>query len=199
MSFAARTHQTRRQLRKLQQELIELQRRLPTPSRSSSALLTLLAALAALLATYHFSGDFRRLVLAGQRCFRVGWAVVRCMVDYKMLFRKTWAEDEAGKAQRHDDYEACHLGCAIRLREVLKKNGGIYIKVSRVVCRSLSGTLMLFFVARATSLCGAANPASVVAHDAPAPGPVPGDPTPGARGTFLEGDGSSTVDVLLNV
>ncbi|KAL8279161.1 hypothetical protein RQP46_008417 [Phenoliferia psychrophenolica] len=131
MSIAARSRRTRQQLHQLQLEIIELRRRFPNPSRSSSALLTILLALTAVLAIYHFSGDFRRVVLAAQRCYRVGWAVVRCIIDYKMLFRKTWTEDEEGKLERHNDYEACHLGCAIRLREVLKKNGGIYIKLGQ--------------------------------------------------------------------
>ncbi|KAM0752712.1 ABC1-domain-containing protein [Meredithblackwellia eburnea MCA 4105] len=122
---------TRRELRRLQQELIQLRLRLPKSSRYSSALFTAIAILGAVLATYHFSGDFRRLVLAAERCTRVGWAVVLCIIDYKMLFRKTWSEDAEGKAIRHQDYEDCHSRCAVRLREVLKKNGGIYIKLGQ--------------------------------------------------------------------
>lgn len=67
--------------------------------------------------------------MAAERCTRVGWAVTLCVIDYKMLFRKTWDDSDEGRAQRHEDYEATHLKCAVRLREVLKKNGGIYIKV----------------------------------------------------------------------
>lgn len=59
-------------------------------------------------------------------------------MEYKLLFRKTWDETtQEGKDRRHEDYEDCHRRCAVRLREVLKKNGGIYIKVSESY---LSGT-----------------------------------------------------------
>lgn len=131
LSLSDRSHlvrsSTRRQLLALQLELEQLRQRLP--NRSNSLRLSLLLALVTLLVTYQFSGDFRRVLLAGKRCALIGVAVAGCIVDYKMLFRKTWAEDEAGHAQRHEDYEDCHRRCAERIREVLKKNGGIYIKV----------------------------------------------------------------------
>lgn len=134
LSLSERSHlvsiSTRRQLRALQLELELLRQRIPPTSRSSTILLSILVALTTILATYQFSGDFRRVVLAAKRSANVGWAVIGCIIDYKALFRKTWAEDEEGRMIRHLDYENCHRKCAERVRDVLKKNGGIYIKVS---------------------------------------------------------------------
>jgi aarF domain-containing kinase len=57
------------------------------------------------------------------------WAVARCIVDYKLLFSKTWPETEQGALERHLAYKRCHKRCAERILQVLKANGGIYIKV----------------------------------------------------------------------
>ncbi|KAI5475176.1 hypothetical protein MNV49_001863 [Pseudohyphozyma bogoriensis] len=43
----------------------------------------------------------------------------------------TWPDTPEGKAQRHEDYEETHRRCAVRIREVLKTNGGIYIKMGQ--------------------------------------------------------------------
>jgi len=55
---------------------------------------------------------------------------MRAVVDYKILFRKSWDETEEGLRQRHLDYEATHWKAATRLMEALRSLGGIYIKVS---------------------------------------------------------------------
>lgn len=52
-------------------------------------------------------------------------------MDYKKLFAKTWVEDEAGHTQRHLDYQSTHLSAARRILEVLKTNGGIYVKLGQ--------------------------------------------------------------------
>lgn len=136
LSFAARSKlfriSTRRQILELQTELELLRRKIPANSKRLSLFLTLLLSLTALVATYSLSSDFRRIILAGKRSANVGWGVARCIVDYKLLFRNVWDEDDAGKIKRHNDFEDCHRKCAVRMREVLKKNGGIYIKVSNL-------------------------------------------------------------------
>lgn len=63
----------------------------------------------------------------------MGYAVFRCIIDYKILFRGKWEATPEGKAERHEAYENCHRKCAIRIREVLRTNGGIYIKVGHSV------------------------------------------------------------------
>jgi aarF domain-containing kinase len=65
------------------------------------------------------------------RCTRVVVAVIGAMWDYKTLFAKTWTDDPAGRAQRHQDYHTTHLTAAHRILEVLKKNGGIYVKLGQ--------------------------------------------------------------------
>lgn len=68
-------------------------------------------------------------MIAVERCTTIAWAVVRAIIDYKLLFRKSWPDTEEGRKQRHQDYENTHWGAAVRLREALKKLGGVYIKV----------------------------------------------------------------------
>ncbi|SCV71311.1 BQ2448_2899 [Microbotryum intermedium] len=121
-----------RQLLRLRAELALLRRRLPPlkPSRRSLAM-TLVAIAVTLALLYNLSATFRRLVIAIDRCSRVGIAVAQCIVDYKILFRGEWPDTPEGKQQRHDAYENCHSKCAVRIREVLKKNGGIYIKLGQ--------------------------------------------------------------------
>lgn len=73
--------------------------------------------------------SFRWPLLGLYRCTLVGIAVAGSIVDYKLLFRKTWPEDtEEGKKQRHEDYEATHRSAATRIRNVMMKLGGIYVK-----------------------------------------------------------------------
>ncbi|KAK4056946.1 hypothetical protein OIO90_001846 [Microbotryomycetes sp. JL221] len=125
----------RKQLLRLRKELASLSRRLPPivtrQSRKSSILALLVLTLAALVLLYNVFAPFRHLLIAADRCARVGWAVLWCIVDYKLLFRKEWDQTEEGRKQRHEDYESTHWKCAVRIREVLKKNGGIYIKLGQ--------------------------------------------------------------------
>lgn len=125
LSFSARSDALRQTTRKqlqdaqlalesLQAQIHLLRSHLPKSSRTSSVLVSLLVALSALLATYHFSTSFRTFVIATDRCGAIGLGVVKCIVDYKILFSKTWSDDAEGKAKRHDDYEACHTKCAVR-------------------------------------------------------------------------------------
>lgn len=122
--------ESRKALHQLEQQLHDLRLRFAAtkpPSRSIILLLSLISTVLALYATYNLSSDVRRVTIAAERCGRIGVAVVRCIVDYKLLFYNTDALP--GTATRHDAYEACHLRCAERIRDVLKKNGGIYIKL----------------------------------------------------------------------
>jgi aarF domain-containing kinase len=100
------------------------------PSRRQRRLLLLALALAAFATAYEFSTPFRHGVIAVERCAVIGWAVLRAVVDYKLLFRKEWPETAEGHAQRHQDYEDTHWKAAHRLMEALRQLGGIYIKVS---------------------------------------------------------------------
>ena len=122
--------ESRKALHQLEQQLHDLRLRFAAtkpPSRSIILLLSLISTALALYATYNLSSDVRRVTIAAERCGRIGTAVVLCIIDYKMLFYNTDALP--GTASRHDAYEACHLRCAERIRDVLKKNGGIYIKL----------------------------------------------------------------------
>jgi len=80
---------------------------------------------------YEFLPPFRYAVIGVVRCTRVVVAVVGAMWDYKTLFAKSWADDLAGQAQRTLDYQTTHLTAARRILEVLKKNGGIYVKLGQ--------------------------------------------------------------------
>lgn len=202
LSLSDRSHlvrsSTRRQLLALQLELEQLRRRLP--NRSNSLRLSLLLALVTLLVTYQFSGDFRRVLLAGKRCALIGVAVAGCIVDYKMLFRKTWAEDEVGNAQRHEDYEDCHRGCAERIREVLKKNGGIYIKVRALLASSEGGEKAdANHAARTTPLLDPAHPPRLVFDDEALARPVLPDASCRPPGTLPLGRRRTPLDVLLDI
>ncbi|KWU41698.1 ABC1-domain-containing protein, partial [Rhodotorula sp. JG-1b] len=94
-------------------------------------LLLLALALAAFATAYEFSTPFRHGVIAVERCAVIGWAVLRAVVDYKLLFRKEWPETAEGHAQRHQDYEDTHWKAAHRLMEALRQLGGIYIKLGQ--------------------------------------------------------------------
>ncbi|KAG0146492.1 hypothetical protein CROQUDRAFT_657300 [Cronartium quercuum f. sp. fusiforme G11] len=75
--------------------------------------------------------SFRYVVIGLVRCTRVALAVIGAIFDYKKLFATTWADDEAGRTQRHLDYQSTHLSAARRILEVLKQNGGIYVKLGQ--------------------------------------------------------------------
>ncbi|KAH9819034.1 atypical/ABC1/ABC1-B protein kinase [Melampsora americana] len=74
---------------------------------------------------------FRYIVIGVVRCARVALAVSGAILDYKALFSKTWTDDETGRTQRHLDYQSTHLSAAKRILEVLKRNGGIYVKLGQ--------------------------------------------------------------------
>ena len=96
---------------------------------------------------YHFIPPVRRGVIATKRITLVASAVLACIADYKILFWREWDDP----AIRHRDYKRCHsklesevarragltVGhrtterCAERILAVLKKNGGIYIKLGQ--------------------------------------------------------------------
>jgi len=100
---------------------------------------------------YHFVSPFRQFVIAVERSGAVAIAVAGCIYDYKVLFRTEWDDP----AVRHRDYKACHSTssllrvfdrcrhqtdpaqwlsverCAERILAVLKRNGGIYIKLGQ--------------------------------------------------------------------
>lgn len=103
--------------------------RFKRPTRRQRILLLLGLALAVFITAYNLSISFRHGVIAVERCATIAWAVVRAIIDYKLLFRKSWPETEEGLKQRHEDYENTHWTAAVRLREALKKLGGVYIKV----------------------------------------------------------------------
>ncbi|GAA6057204.1 hypothetical protein NBRC10513_000774 [Rhodotorula toruloides] len=105
--------------------------RFKRPTRRQRILLLLGLALAAFVTAYNLSVSFRHGVIAVERCTTIAWAVMRAIIDYKLLFRKSWPETEEGMKQRHDDYENTHWTAAVRLREALKKLGGVYIKLGQ--------------------------------------------------------------------
>ncbi|MBW0467075.1 hypothetical protein O181_006790 [Austropuccinia psidii MF-1] len=80
---------------------------------------------------FELSPPFRYGVVGIVRCSRVAVAVLGAIWDYKALFSKSWADDSAGRAQRHLDYQSTHLSAARRIFNVLKQNGGIYVKLGQ--------------------------------------------------------------------
>ncbi|GAA6006906.1 ABC1 kinase family protein [Rhodotorula paludigena] len=142
-SFARKPRADQR-LAQLQRDLyLLLSRRLPLSrlralrtrfrphTRRQRFLVYLILSLAAFLAAYNFSTPVRHGVIAVERCATIGYAVVRAMIDYKLLFRMTWEDSDEGRAQRHQDYEDTHWRAAVRLREALRQLGGIYIKLGQ--------------------------------------------------------------------
>lgn len=53
---------------------------------------------------WNFVPPVRRFFIAIKRCALVAVAVGRCIIDYKVLFRKEWDDPLV----RHNDYKACH-------------------------------------------------------------------------------------------
>ena len=102
---------------------------------------------------YYFIPPVRSILIAIERCIFVGLAVGGCIWDYKLLFRKDWKDP----AVRHKAYKTCHSElnksiepllyerlmlslfaipsqiekCAERILAVLKRNGGIYVKLGQ--------------------------------------------------------------------
>jgi aarF domain-containing kinase len=82
---------------------------------------------------FNISDDFRHNILAVQRVMVAAEAVVVVGADYKYTMDVTNRglkegdpEDDAERARR---MSALHTRSANRLREMLSKNGGIYIKL----------------------------------------------------------------------
>ncbi|GAA5998893.1 hypothetical protein JCM5350_003662 [Sporobolomyces pararoseus] len=111
--------------------LSRLRSRFRRPSRRTSILTTILVSIAGLYALYEFSTPAQHAVLAVERCATIAYAVLRAVIDYKLLFRKTWEDTEEGRKQRHLDYESTHWKAATRLMEALRSLGGIYIKLGQ--------------------------------------------------------------------
>ncbi|GAA5823077.1 hypothetical protein JCM5353_007878 [Sporobolomyces roseus] len=111
--------------------LSRIRSHLHRPSKRTSMITTLLLSIAGLYALYEFSTPAQHAVLAVERCATIAYAVMRAVVDYKILFRKSWDETEEGMRQRHLDYEATHWKAASRLMEALRSLGGIYIKLGQ--------------------------------------------------------------------
>ncbi|KAG0202206.1 hypothetical protein BGX28_005198 [Mortierella sp. GBA30] len=93
------------------------------------------AALATGTFLYNVSDSFRHSTLALKRCMVAGEAVVAVGIDYKYSLdfanrdlREGDPEDERERLRRKS---ALHKRSAERLREMLRKNGGIYIKLGQ--------------------------------------------------------------------
>lgn len=104
----------------------------PKPwSKSSKILLGLTFSFLLATTLYEFNPTFRYQIVGLLRCSRVGLAVLGAIWDYTLLFEKVWDDDPIGRAQRHLDYETTHLTAARRILQVLKINGGIYVKLGQ--------------------------------------------------------------------
>ena len=79
---------------------------------------------AATVIGYYTITPVRHAVIAGKRITLVAAAVLACIADYKLLFRKEWDDP----AVRHRDYKACHSACG-------KPPGTISQPASRDVAR----------------------------------------------------------------
>lgn len=96
---------------------------------------------------YNVSDSFRHSTLAMKRCMIAGEAVVAVGIDYK--YSLDFANRDLQEGNPEDDLErlrrksALHKRSAERLREMLRKNGGIYIKlVSGELCLMVLGGSM---------------------------------------------------------
>ena len=87
---------------------------------------------------YNVSDSFRHSTLAMKRCMIAGEAVVAVGIDYK--YSLDLANRDLQEGNPEDDLErlrrksALHKRSAERLREMLRKNGGIYIKLVSDAC-----------------------------------------------------------------
>ncbi|KAF9565642.1 hypothetical protein EC968_004038 [Mortierella alpina] len=94
-----------------------------------------IAALATGTFLYNVSDSFRHSTLAMKRCMIAGEAVVAVGIDYK--YSLDFANRDLQEGNPEDDLErlrrksALHKRSAERLREMLRKNGGIYIKLGQ--------------------------------------------------------------------
>jgi aarF domain-containing kinase len=61
------------------------------------------------------------------RCGRVSFALVQCVVDYRIVMRKKYGSEE----ERTKKMGETHTRCAKRALGVFEKNGGIYIKLGQ--------------------------------------------------------------------
>ncbi|THV05018.1 atypical/ABC1/ABC1-B protein kinase [Dendrothele bispora CBS 962.96] len=79
------------------------------------------------LASYHYSDDFRHSVLAMVRSSRVAQAAVLGILDYKITLSRNYPSQE-----EHDKaLSGCHTRSALRVRQALLLNGGIFIKLGQ--------------------------------------------------------------------
>jgi len=82
---------------------------------------------------YNVSDTFRHTCLAMHRIMIAGKAVVIIGVDYKVTMdfanRRLKGGDPQDEKERVIYMSALHKRSAERLREMLRKNGGIYIKL----------------------------------------------------------------------
>lgn len=110
--------EARASLRRLEEQLEQLRARLPHKlNRSVKTALAVVGGSVVVYGAYQLSSPFRRTVIAVERCGRIGIAVLRCMLDYKLLFWKTDDLDgTVSQGTRHDAYENCHRRCAERIR-----------------------------------------------------------------------------------
>ncbi|KAH8916969.1 ABC1-domain-containing protein [Atractiella rhizophila] len=77
--------------------------------------------------------EVRFFTLSLTRGMNVGLAVAMSIVDYKVLFYRIerLEKDEEGRKERHRLFTTTHTRSAVRIREALKRNGGIYIKLGQ--------------------------------------------------------------------
>jgi len=61
------------------------------------------------------------------RCGRVSLALVTCVVDYRLVMRRKYEDDE----EKGRVMGETHTRCANRALRVFEKNGGIYIKLGQ--------------------------------------------------------------------
>ncbi|KAG0262412.1 hypothetical protein DFQ27_002338 [Actinomortierella ambigua] len=109
----------------------------PFTRRIPLALTVPVAALAGGAILYNTNESFRHSCLAVQRVARAAEVVVLCGVDYKYsLGLGNWdlkEDDPEDERERLARRSQLHLRSAVRVREALKANGGIYIKLGQHV------------------------------------------------------------------
>lgn len=76
---------------------------------------------------YETYTPFRHTVLAVVRCSRVADAAIVSVLDYKMMFSRSYGSPE----EEADAYSQCHTRSAKRVLKALLANGGIFIKLGQ--------------------------------------------------------------------
>ncbi|TIB57611.1 hypothetical protein E3P78_04151 [Wallemia ichthyophaga] len=124
-------------------------------SKLPTSIIVLLIFLPSSFILYNTSDTFKHTSLAAQRCARCAQAFVANATDYKLTLGRTYASDD----EKWDSLAGCHKRCAERVLNVLKANGGVFIKLGQHI--SSVALLPLEWTSTMRPLQDQCNPSSI--------------------------------------